>query len=209
MSKWLWIAVWLVLPLWGGEHEAPPAVALYIDFEQAPPVPVLDALQQETEVIMAPMGTEFEWRSLKSVTGGQVSAQLAVVKFLGHCESDGAASVHPVKSGALGWTHVSDGAILPFADVDCDGIRQFIQSRLLGIDAKERSEAYGRALGRVLAHELYHIFAKTMHHGANGVGKAEYSVHDLLSREFHFEDHESEALRTSRPRPLETVDSTH
>ena len=209
MSKWLWIATCLALPLWCSEHEAPVAVALYIDFEQAPSATVLDALQQETEAIMAPVGTEFEWRSLKSVTGGQVSTQLAVVKFRGRCESHGVFAAHPLKPGALGWTHLSDGAILPFADIDCDGIRQFIQLGLLAVDPQERSEAYGRAVGRVLAHELYHIFARTTHHGANGVGKATYSVHDLLEREFHFEDHESEALRISRPRPLETIDSTH
>jgi hypothetical protein len=209
MSKWLWLAACLGLPLWCGEREAPPAVALYVDFEQAPPAAVLDALQQEVEAIMAPMGTEFEWRSLKSVTGGEVSMQLAVVRFLGRCDGSAAVITHPPKSGALGWTHMTDGAILPFADIDCDGIRQFIQSGLMGFHSDVRSEAYGKAVGRVLAHELYHIFAHTAHHGANGVGKAAYSVLDLLSPDFHFEDHESEALRTTRVHPTEAIDSTH
>ncbi len=101
---------------------------------------------------------------------------------------------------------MTDGVILPFADIDCDGIRQFIQGGLLSLDVRDRAEAYGRAVGRVLAHELYHIFANTAHHGTNGVGKAAYSIHDLLSRDFHFEEHESEALRTNRPHMAEEAE---
>jgi hypothetical protein len=209
MSKWLWIAACLALPLWSGERESPATIALYIDFEQDPSAVVLEALQQEAEAIMAPMDTEFEWRSLKSVSGAEVSRQLAVVKFLGRCESSGVDVSHRAKAGALGWTHMTDGTILPFADIDCDGIRQFMQTGLASVDWKDRGEAYGKAVGRVLAHELYHIFANTGRHSSNGVGKAVYSVRDLLSREFHFEEHESEALRSNRIHPLETVDETH
>jgi hypothetical protein len=209
MSKWLWIAACLALPLWSGERESPATIVLYIDFEQDPSAVVLEALQQEAETIMAPMGTEFEWRSLQSVSGSEVSTQLAVVKFLGRCESSGVDVSHRAKAGALGWTHVTDRTILPFADIDCDGIRQFMHTGLASVDWKDRSEAYGKAVGRVLAHELYHIFANTGRHGSNGVGKAVYSVRDLLSREFHFEERESEALRSNRIHPLETVDETH
>ena len=82
--------------------------------------------------------------------------------------------------GPLGWTHISEGAILPFADIDCDGIRSFLQAGLLGARADTEKSMYGRAVGRVLAHELYHIFANTQHHGAGGVGKATYTVDNLL-----------------------------
>lgn len=210
MSKWLLVGLAACLPLWSGEHESPAPITLYIDFQSQPSADVLEALQEEVEVIMAPMGAEFEWRALKSVTGAEVSAQLAVVRFLGHCETTGGVYSHPIKTGALGWTHVSDGAILPFSDIDCDGIRQFIRTGLAGVEGRLRPEAYGRAVGRVLAHELYHIFANTGHHGSNGVGKAVYSVQDLLSRDFHFEEHESEALRSNRGRSSgEVIDATH
>jgi hypothetical protein len=54
----------------------------------------------------------------------------------------------------------------------------------------------GRALGRVLAHELYHIFANTTRHAADGVGKPAYSVADLLSADFRFARREALAMRT-------------
>jgi hypothetical protein len=210
MSKWLLVGLAACVPLWSGEHESPAPIALYLDFQNQPSADVLEALQEEVEVIMAPMGAEFEWRSLKAVTGTEVSAQLAVVKFLGRCETIGGIGTHPLKAGALGWTHVSEGTILPFSDIDCDGIRQFIRAGLAGVEGKLRPEAYGRAVGRVLAHELYHIFANTVHHGSNGVGKAVYSVQDLLSPDFQFEAHESDALRSKGSRPVgELVDATH
>jgi len=209
MSKWLLVGVAITLPLWCGQRESSP-IALYIEFQHEPPAAVLQAIEQEVEAIMAPMGAELEWRSLKSVTGNEVSTELAVIKFMGRCETVAGFPTHTFKAGPLGWTHVSDGTILPFSDIDCDGIREFLKFGLMGVDAEERNELYGRAVGRVLAHELYHIFANTTHHGSNGVGKAVYSVHDLLSPDFEFGEHESEALRLNRPHSaVETLDLTH
>jgi hypothetical protein len=170
---------------------------------------VLQALQDEVETLMLPLGAEFDWRSLDKATGSQVSAQLAVIKFRGHCQPAGFAT-QAMETGALGWTHVSDGVILPFSDIDCDGIRHFLQAGLLGISSKERDEAYGRAVGRVLAHELYHIFARTAHHGSHGAAKGVYSVADMLSHDFRFEERESQALRNNKPRTImEITDGTH
>jgi len=203
MLKWLAGGLWLVLPLWctGEPHFS---IALYTQFQHQPPAAVVHAIQDEVETIMAPMGASFEWRSLELVTGSEVSTQLAVVKFVGRCQSNGYDPQSPT-GGALGWTHVSDGVILPFSDIDCDGIRRFLQVGLMGIAGQNRDEAYGRAVGRVLAHELYHIFANTAHHGSNGVGKGIYSVTDLLTRNFQFDERESDALRSNKPPMLDEV----
>jgi hypothetical protein len=74
----------------------------------------------------------------------------------------------------------------------------FIQKQLLYLRSADRETAYGRALGRVVAHELYHIFANTLHHGSDGVGKSAYTVQELLNDEFRFEDREGDALRTAK-----------
>ena len=39
-------------------------ITLYTQFEQAPPGGVLEALQEEVESIMAPIGLHFQWRDL-------------------------------------------------------------------------------------------------------------------------------------------------
>jgi len=166
---------------------------------------VLEALRDEVETIMAPIGLRFEWRDLAQSAGHEVSAELAVVSFKGRCDATGLV-LRSKFEGALGWTHVSDGQILPFTDVSCDRVRDFGQSGLLSYRPEDRPEKYGRALGRVLAHELYHIFANTMHHGSGGVSKESYSVQDLLSDDFQFHAKESRMLRASRPKPAPVVD---
>ena len=190
-----------VLPGWSetrGAMFAP--ITLYTQFQQAPPEGVLQALRDEVEAIMAPIGLRFEWRDLSKTQGHEVSAELAVVTFKGRCDTVGL-TTRSKYEGALGWTHVSDGQILPFTDISCDRVREFAQSGLLTFRMENREEKYGRALGRVLAHELYHIFANTTRHGSVGVAKESYSVTDLLTDDFQFQAKESHLLQTNRPRP--------
>jgi hypothetical protein len=189
------LAVW---PALGGELNVPPApVALYTEFQEQPPGAVLEALENEVADILAPAGMHLEWRSLAKVRGDEVSAELAVVKFKGRCDAT-ALSLHNPEPGALGWTHISDGVILPFSDVDCGRIREFLRNGLMRLPARVRQQALGRAVGRVLAHELYHIFTKTTHHSAAGVAKSAYSVGDLLSEDFKLQELDSQALRASQ-----------
>lgn len=186
------LAVW---PALGGQPKGSPApITLYTEFQQEPSTIVWNTIRQEVEAIMAPSGVTLEWRSLSNVRGNETSVELAVIKFKGRCDIAGL-NPHASQSGALGWTHVSDGIILPFTDVDCTRIREFLQPSLVAIPGRDREQAFGRAIGRVLAHELYHIFAKTAHHSNVGVAKAAYSVRDLLSEDFVFEEHESNVLR--------------
>ena len=184
------------LPASGEHQEILAPIALYTQFQQQPPLAVVGALQDEVSSIMAPTGLRFIWYTLPVAKGGEGWVKLAVVKFKGRCDAAGL-DPHGFASGPLGWTPVSGGVILPFADIDCQSIGGFIRRQLLGMPAEGREEAYGRALGRVVAHELYHIFANTTGHSCCGVGKSRFTVRELLSRKFQFEAHESLALRAS------------
>jgi hypothetical protein len=195
-----------VLPATGETRWVPAApITLYMSFQQeAPPTAVLDAIQEEVESIMTPIGLRFEWRKLSNQSSREVSAELAVVTFKGRCDTGGLRAQGKF-SGALGWTHVSDGDILPFTDIGCDRVREFVQRALMAVSADDRQESYGRALGRVLAHELYHIFGNTTRHGSWGVAKECYTVQDLIGETFHFQDKESRLMRSNRPRPAVAV----
>jgi hypothetical protein len=188
------------LPAWADDRQVEVPAVLYTTFKQPPPVAVMHAMHDEVEAIMGPLGRHFVWRSIAGVQGNEVSSELAVLTFKGHCDTAGIVprEKHP---GALGWTHVSDGAILPFSDIDCDHIRDFVQKELIYLPAADRETAFGRAVARVIGHELYHIFANTPHHGSDGVGKAAYTVEELMSDEFQFEERECDALRSSVPKP--------
>ena len=198
MKSVLFLLLAGVVPGWSETRGATLApVALYTQFEQAPPEAVRLALQEEVEAIMAPLGFHFEWRDMADPTGQRVSAELALITFEGRCDT-GLTTPGIRRGGALGWTHVSDGQILPFTNVSCDRVREIIQPALVTSHAESRQSLFGRALGRVLAHELYHIFANTTHHGSCGVAKESYSMWDLVDSGFRFEVKESTLLRNSR-----------
>ena len=188
-----------VLPAAGETRWAPSApITLYTSFQQEPPAEVMEAIQEEVEAIMDPIGLRFEWRNLAGARGHEVSTELAVITFQGRCNTAGM-SAQAKFSGALGWTHMSDSEILPFTDISCDRVREFVQRQLVVLPPDERTDLYGRALGRVLAHELYHIFANTTRHASWGVAKECYTVQDLLTDDFQFREKESRVLRTNRP----------
>jgi hypothetical protein len=76
-------------------------------------------------------------------------------------------------------------------------------SRLVGPSIADEPDAlrdyiYGRALARLLAHELYHVLVQTTAHAQAGVAKAQLTAAELLANRFQFE---GSALGFSRPEP--------
>jgi hypothetical protein len=172
-------------------------VTLYTDFQQGVSPVVLEAVRSEVDSIMSPMGLRFDWQMLSDFRPGRASAAVAVAHFEGRCDVSGLV-MRGNKVGSLGWTEISDGTILPFTHVDCERVRTFLQTTLLGYRPQDRERAYGRALGRVLAHELYHVYGDTPKHTARGVAEANYTVADLLAADFQFHEKETRALRSSK-----------
>jgi hypothetical protein len=178
-----------------------PPVTVYTTFQNGRSELVFEHMKAELAAIMEPIGLWFEWRSLDGNGGNEVSVELVVVTMKGHCSMD--AVLPPTGTiGPLGWTHMSDGDVLPFCDLDCDRVRKFIHPMLIGVSQPERDRKLGQALGRVLAHELYHIFANTTRHASGGVAKPYYTAVELVSNHFNFESKESRTLREVKVRNL-------
>jgi hypothetical protein len=182
-----------VVPAFGGQRATDAPLALYTEFQQTPPDFVLDAIQDELDAILSPAGLQFSWYSLAEA-GARVSPQLAIVHFKGECNTE---DLRPVITypGPLGWTHISDGEIIPFIDVNCQGIRLFLQRELLSMPAGVREAVFGKAVARVLAHELYHLLANTKAHAGSGIAKAYYTAGELAGPSFHFGKKECDTLR--------------
>lgn len=70
----------------------------------------------------------------------------------------------------------------------------------MGLPTPSRDAAYGRAVARVLAHELYHFLANTntKGHATGGLAKAAYSAEERLAETFRFSRKQYECLRTHR-----------
>lgn len=169
-------------------------ITIYTHFEQPYSKTSVGQMEREIGEILRPAGLSVEWRSLDGARGEESAVQLVVVTFKGKCGMNelGPAATAP---GALGSTHVSDGVVLPFTDVYCDRIRGMIESRVRAEDAETRERSLGRAMGRVLAHELYHVITRTTSHASGGLAKPYYDAGDLLARKFGFRQKEAGELR--------------
>jgi cytochrome c551/c552 len=152
------------------------SIALYYKFQFPPTSTLLESLKVETNALVTPT-LRLEWKPLPS-TGSEVSADLAVITFQGSC-SGAFLQKSMQRDPRLGWTHVTDREILPFAVIDCDQIGAFIERRLKIASQTEREELLGRAIGRVLAHELDHILARSANHTDRVIDQPTYSVEDL------------------------------
>jgi cytochrome c553 len=171
-------------------------VVIYTDFENRPPTPIFESLKKEVDSLMAPLKVPLEWRQLPSRELDRPASLLAVVTFKGACDARDALLTGS-ESGPLAWTHITDGEILPFAEVDCGRIRQVMGRILQGQAVAKRQATFGRALGRVMSHELYHIFTHTRHHGNDDVARPAYTGLELASDRFAFGLKELKLLRSS------------
>ncbi len=161
-------------------------VGVYAQFQHEPPQTVLDAVHQEVGSIMAPIGLRMIWPSLDR-NASESWPSLAVVRFKGSCDTVDLSVYRPYPF-VLGQTDIVDGKVIPFCNIYCNAIRAMLASRLTSLEPDQRGAAFGRAVGRVLAHELYHALAKTKHHGSRGVGEPAYSADNLLMDEFRFDN---------------------
>jgi hypothetical protein len=175
------------------------AIAVFMDFETEPSAEALSQMKNEIAEIMKPSGIRFDWRMMRDRRAGDSFRDLVVVSFKGSCQAD-----HPVLYNELGpvvekqplaFTRISDGQVLPFSDVECDTIRRFIGPVVASASPQNRNGILGRALGRVVAHEMYHMFARTTAHAQEGVARSFHTRKELTAREFHFTEHESQMLR--------------
>jgi hypothetical protein len=155
-----------------------PQLAPVAQIQQPVPATVLGSLQAEVGGVLGPACLRSLWYAVED------AVELAVVTLRGTCDVPGPGLAGRGKTQALGFTSITGGQTLPFTTIDCDRTRSFLSAALLHLRQSDRAQAFGRALGRVLAHELYHIFANTQHHGRASVAKESYTVTDLLCADF-------------------------
>jgi hypothetical protein len=146
---------------------------------------------REAAHILKKSGVSLAWRI--GDPGQSVDGLLVVVRLVGRCDMDGLAAI-PM-TGPLGWSHQANGAVLPFSDLACDNIRGQVQNAQVAGNPFRGNMLLGRAMGRVLAHELYHIVADTSAHADGGVAQSELSARELTSGQLEFQPSDVEAMR--------------
>jgi hypothetical protein len=165
-------------------------------------------MKREVESLVAHSHIRMSWTW--STDPPRVFEQLAVVTLRGACRPDAlvpvSIQVSKTDQEPLGQTQIVDGKVLPFAEVRCDMVRKLISRELYAKPSRERDVLLGRALGRVMAHELYHILLRTTGHGSNGLARPVQSSADLMADRDDFAP--SDERKLSQSSVLDETDSS-
>jgi len=111
---------------------------------------------------------------------------IVLVRLKGVCKMESFAPFLD-EQGPLAWTHTVNGEILPFSDVGCDQVRSAVQRALFGGKRREKDKLFGRALARVIAHEVMHIVGKTHTHSDEGLFREGLTGQQLVAERMAFD----------------------
>jgi hypothetical protein len=159
-------------------------------------------MQQEVAGILKDSGLTLEWRALEQTDRPSEtvdSENLVVVRFNGRCILEPVPILYDER-GPLAFTHTSDGTVLPFSEVACGQVTASVRSAMFGGDYAQGDQLLGRALGRVVAHELMHILTQSHDHGREGVAKAALSGTQLITPRLSLSPGDLERLRADHRR---------
>jgi len=171
------VAAFAALPAFAAQSSSP-VVTVILDFKGVYSARALREMQNESAAILHSSGVRLEWKLLGE-TGGKSFSDLVVMTFKGVCEYEPAPPRYD-ELGPYAVTKTTDGQILPFGEVDCDRVVDSARSAMSGADLDRADLLVGRALGRVVAHELVHMLTKSAVHGKEGVGKPALSGRQLI-----------------------------
>lgn len=180
-----------------GQHSTPARIGIYVEFEQKPSPIAVEAMQRETEALLVASGMQPAWRFLKQRDKGESFDSVVVVRFKGACrpnvETAGSEWEPFAEQVRLAATKTRSGQVLPLAEVECDNVGRAVQK----LPLKQRAPALGGALGRVVAHELYHILLNTTGHATKGIARSVVNWDDLIARKATFTVGDLERLSRS------------
>jgi hypothetical protein len=174
--------------------KAAPPVTLVLQFDQPFSPQSLNVMEDEVASIVSESGIKIEWRLLTDIRSSDTFETLVVVRFHGACNME-PARPSPNERTYYGFTYISDGSVLPFSEVECDKVSNSIRPAMSKQQWQDRDAILGRALGRVLAHELFHMLAKTQHHADEGVTKSALSPAQLVSNKLSMAPADLEKLK--------------
>lgn len=174
----------LAVPLGAGVGRVSPSVlTVILDFRGPYSRASLKEMEHESGLVLQSSGVRLDWRMLGEDTYASYSA-LVVMTFRGTCQYEPAAPVdkdYPL--GPLAMTQSVGGEIQPFGEVNCDRVVNSARNAMMGGDYAQADLLIGRALGRVVTHELVHMITGSAEHGTEGVEKSALSGRQLIAGE--------------------------
>jgi hypothetical protein len=163
-------------------------LAVYYSPASAIDSTTMDSLQQELQRVLLPAGIQLLWPTGPEDKTKE-SERLVVGSFDGNCSAGELPLLKPIgiPKDTLADTLVSRrGRVLPFFHVDCTSVVRTLRPVLDHVSMPMRDAILGRALARVIAHEIYHILAQSTDHAESGVAKPQFSLRDLMAERLDF-----------------------
>ena len=160
-------------------HRIPSGLTVIMDFRGVHSDPSIREMERESGSILKNAGVKLDWR-LRDQTDGQAYSDLVVMTFNGACQFDRSARVYDAL-GPLASTKTTDHRIESFGEVDCDHVISTARSAMFGGDFAQADTLVGRALGRVVVHEIVHMLTKSADHGRDGVFRESLSGRQLIA----------------------------
>jgi hypothetical protein len=170
----------LAVPLGAGvERVSPSVLTVILDFKGPYSRASLKEMERESGLVLRSSGVRLDWRMLGENPHASYP-DLVVMTFKGACEYEPAPPIYD-ELGPLAITHSVNGEILPFGEVNCDQVVNTARSAMWGTDYLRADLLIGRALGRVVTHELVHMITRSREHGTEGVEKPALSGKQLIA----------------------------
>ena len=161
------------------------SLTVVLDFERSHSPQSFDAMQREATVLFKDSGVHLNWQTRDNIGDHTEFHDLIFVRMKGHCDNDD--YFMPVdERGPLGMSYSSDGGVLPFGQVDCDQIKSSLRRSAPLHGGHISDSLLGRAMGRVLAHEMYHMLTNDRGHNSSGISRQHLSADDLTRDTFVF-----------------------
>jgi hypothetical protein len=157
----------------------PAKLTVVLDFQGARSDLTIAAMERETEGIFKTSGVNLDWR-LAADASAESFDDLVVVQFKGACKVEAVPYVYD-ELGPMAFTYSHDGDVQPFTQVSCEKVAASVRSAMWGGDFQKADFLFGRALGRVLAHELVHMLTRSGLHASEGVQRPALSGRELIS----------------------------
>ena len=176
----------------------PGMLTVAFDFQGPHSPQAVDAMEREAAGILKDSGLTLNWRTLDQASGADY-ANLVVVRFKGKCILEPIPILYDER-GPLAFTHTADGKLLPFSEVACDQVTATMRTAMFGGDYADADQLLGRALGRVVAHELVHILTGSSTHGAEGVFEPSLSGRQLIGKKLSLSSPDLERLHETQTR---------
>jgi hypothetical protein len=171
------------------------ALTVVLDFRDPHSGPAVLAMEHEIEHILSGTGVTLDWR-IRGESPPETSGTLVVVRFKGRCMLEPVGYLYDER-GPLAYTYSTDGQMQPFSEVACDRVVTSVRLGMFGGDYAHADQLFGRALGRVVAHELVHILSGEASHANAGVERRALSPDNLLAPELRLEPADVERVRAS------------